>query len=194
MKTGLRRFFLVTVGAILMMNLFGCSNIKFEKYSSKDVLINLSMDYIAGWRHSETRGAYGSYAQVMFFPFEKGNESPRAIIDITVKESAKIKPPFRTVKDAADDIMRKRVQFKDTKLLSESTIKVLGNDATVIELSYLAPGSFVDVKAKSVPVKEKIIITKKGDNFYFVRYQNAAKEFDQYDAAFSHMVSTMKLK
>lgn len=177
-----------------MMNTFGCSAIKFEKYSSKDPLINISMDYIAGWRYSETRGADTSYAQVLFFPFEEGKKSPRVLIDLTVKDISKIKLEAPTLKAAEDGLLAKRMKLKDAKILSISKNKVLDAEATVIELSYLMLENTLDVKSKLIPVKEKIIISKKNNNFYFLRYESPAQEFSKYDSAFMRIARSMKIK
>jgi hypothetical protein len=177
-----------------MVNLFGCSGVKFEKYSSKDPLINISMDYISGWQYDETRGSYSSYAQVMFFPFKKGQKSPKTIMVVTVKDSSRMEFTPLTVEAAADDLLAKRMQFKEARVLSKSKMKLLNTEAIAIELSYLTLGNLLSVNSKLIPVKEKVIIFKKNNNFYFLRYENSAEEFDKYSSAFMHMVKTIKIK
>jgi len=177
-----------------MVNLFGCSGVKFEKYSSKDPLINISMDYIKGWQYSETRGSYGSYAQVMFFQFKKGEKGSRVIMEVTVKDSSKIQLAPLTLQKVVDDLLAKRMMFKDAKVLSKSNMSLLNTDAIMIELSYLTLENLLSVNSKLIPVKEKVIIFKKNNNFYFLRYENSAEEFDKYSSAFMHMVKTIKIK
>lgn len=190
----LKRYPCLIAGAILMVNLFGCSGVEFEKYDSKDLLINLSMDYISGWQYDETRGSYNSYAQVMFFPFKEGKKSPRIIISATVKDSSKVGFSPLTMEAAVEDLLVKRMQFKDAKVLSKTKTKLLNTEAMVIELSYLTLENLLNINSKLIPVKEKIIIFKKGNNFYFLRYENSAEEFDKYNSAFTHIVGTIKIK
>ncbi len=178
----------------MMVNLFGCSAVKFEKYSSKDPLINISLDYISGWQSDETRGAYNSYAQVMFFPFKKGQKSPKAVIDLTVKDSSKVEFAPLTIEAAADDLLAKRSQFKDAKVLSKSKIAILNTEAAVIEVSYLTLENLLKVDSGLIPVREKIIIFQKDKNFYFLRYKNSAGEFGKYNKAFGHIIKSIEFK
>ena len=136
-----------------MINLFGCSGVKFEKYSSKDPMINVSMDYVAGWKHDETRGSYSSYAQVIFFP-EGGRKSSRALIDLTVKDNSKAGITPLTLDAAENGLLAKRMQFKDSRILSKSKIKIMDSDATVIELAYLTLEDMRNAKSKLILVKE----------------------------------------
>lgn len=190
----LEKYLCLIAGVILMVNLFGCSGVKFEKYTSKDPLINITIDYISGWQCNETRGSSNSYAQAMFFPFIKGQKSPRAIMVVTVKDSSKINLTPPTVEAAAEDLLTKRMQFKDAKVLSKSKMKILDTEAMVLDLSYLTLENLLNVDSKLTPVKEKVIIFKKNNNFYFLRYENSAEEFDKYNSAFAHIVNTIKIK
>lgn len=189
-----KRKIYLAIGAIIMFNLFGCSGEKFSKYISKDSRINLSMDYISGWQYSETRGSYGSYSQVTFFQFKKGEKSSRAIMELTVKDISKMQLASPTLDSAAGDLLNKRMKFKDAKILSKSTLKLLGTDAIAIELSYLALENLLNVKSKLISIKEKIIIFRLNNNFYFLRYENSGEEFDKYNSAFMRMVKTAVLK
>lgn len=177
-----------------MVNFFGCSGVKFEKYSSKDPLINITMDYISGWQNDEVRGSYNSYAQVMFFPFKKGEKGPRTIITVTVRDISKVEFNPLTAEAAVGDLLAKRMQFKKSRVLSKSKMKLLNTEAIAIELSYLTLENLLSVNSKLIPVKEKVIIFKKNNNFYFLRYENSAEGFDKYSSAFMHMVKTIKIK
>lgn len=194
MKLKLKRYFCLITGAIIMTNLFGYGDEKFEKYSSKDPLINISMDYISGWQYDETRGSYNSYAQVMFFPFKKGEKSPKVIMAVTVKDSSKVgfNPP--TVEAAEVDLIAKRMKFKEAKVLSRTKQEILNTEAIVIELSYLTLENLLNVNSKLISVQEKVIIFKKENNFYFLRYECPTEEFDKYSSAFEHIVRTIRIK
>jgi len=183
----------LAIGAFIMLNIFGCSGVKFNKYISKDSQINLSMDYISGWQYNETRGSLNSYAQVMFFQFKKGQKSSRAIMELTVKDASRMQPAALSLDAAAGDLLEKRMKFKDAKLLSKSTMRLLNTDAIAMELSYLTLENLLNVKSKLISIKEKIIIFQLKNNFYFLRYENSGKEFDKYNSAFMHMVKTAAL-
>ncbi len=185
--------FCLTIGVIIMLNLFGCSGIKFDKYTSRDNRLNLSMDYIAGWQYRETRGSSDSYAQIMFYQFKKGKKSSRAIMEITVKDSTKMQLVSPTLDAAIDELLARRMKFKDAQVLSKTTTNLLNTHAVVIELSYLTLEDFLNVNSKLISVKEKIIIFKLNNNFYFLRYDNSSEEFNKYNAAFMHMVKTLTL-
>jgi hypothetical protein len=88
-----------------MVNLFGCSGEKFAKYSSKDPQINISMDYIEGWKYDESRGSYNSYTQVIFYPFKKGAKSLKALIDLTIRDGSKMGLGSLTLDAAEKDIV-----------------------------------------------------------------------------------------
>ncbi len=193
MKLILKKNLCLTIGVIIMFNLFGCLGYKFDKYISKDSQINLSMDYPMGWKYSETRGSYGSYAQVMFSPFRKGEKSSRAIIDVTIRNSSKMQGASPTLDMLVGDLLVKRMQFKDAKVLSKSTLRLLNTNAIVIELSYSTLENLLNVNSKLISVREKVIILKLGNNFYFLSYKNSNKEFDKYNSVFMHMIGTITL-
>lgn len=194
MKVKLKRCLGLITGAIIMVNLFGFSDEKFEKYSSKDPLINISMDYISGWQYDETRGSYNSYAQVMFFPFKRGEKSPKVIMAVTVRDSSKVEFVPPTVEAVEVDLIAKRMKFKEAKVLLRSKQEILNTEAVVIELSYLTSENLLNINSKLIPVKEKAIIFKKKNNFYFLRYECPTEEFDKYSSAFEHIVRTIRIK
>jgi hypothetical protein len=70
----------------------------------------------------------------------------------------------------------------------------MGADAAMVEVSYLTLENMLDARSKLILEKEKIIICKKGDKFYFFRYENSAKDFERYTAAFMHIARSMKIK
>ena len=181
------------IGVIIMLNIFGCSGFKFNKYISKDNRINLSMDYIAGWQYNETRGSHDSYAQTMFYQFKKGEKSSRAMMVVTVMDSSKMQLVSPTLDSVVGDLLAKRMKFKDAQVLSKSTTHILNTDAVVIELSYLTLENLLNVNSKLISVKEKDIILKLNNNFYFLRYDNSSEEFNKYSSAFMHMVKTITI-
>jgi len=185
----------IIIGAISMFNLFGCSSdMKYEKYSSKDSEINISMDYIPGWLYSEHRGSYNSYAQVLFY--EKGDEkkSFKAAISVNVKDASKLKEPPAAIEAMADDLKSKRMKFKDFILVSEASSKILGENAIIMDFSYKTLDKLYDATAKAIPVNEKVVIFKKGGKLYTIRYENTAEDFKKFEKSFKHMLSSLKPK
>ena len=185
----------IIIGAISMFNLFGCSsNVKYEKYSSKDPEINIAMDYISGWLYSEHRGSYNSYAQVLFY--EKGDEKKvfKAGISVNVKDESKVETKPATVETMADDLKSKRMKFKDSMLVSKGNSNISGEKAVVMEFSYKTLDKLYDVAAKLIPVKEKVVIFKKGSKFYTIRYENTAEDFKRFEKAFSRMLNSIIFK
>jgi len=185
----------IIIGAISMFNLFGCSSdVKYEKYSSKDPEINISMDYVSGWLYSEHRGSYNSYAQVLFY--EKGDDKKafKAAIAVNVRDASKLKDPPVTIEVMADDLKSKRMKFKDYSLVSEASSKILGENTIVMDFSYKTLDKLYDVAAKLIPVNEKVAIFKKGGKLYIVRYENTAEDFKKFEKSFKHMLTSLKPK
>ena len=194
MKLTWKTFIYLFVGVMVMINANGCSSeVRLDKYSSKDPALNISMNYISGWRYNECRCSYDSYAQVLFYPFGGKNKS-LAVMVVTVKNSSKISLSPLNLETVVDDLLAKRMKFKDAAVLSKSNIQFLNMPATSIELTYKTLENFLNVHSKLIPVKEKIIVFKKGENFYFLRYQNSAVEFDKYSKAFDRILKTFRFK
>jgi hypothetical protein len=57
----------ITVLIAGMMSAAGCSqNLKFEKYSSNDPDVGVTLEHLFGWKVSEQRGSFGSFSQIVF--------------------------------------------------------------------------------------------------------------------------------
>jgi hypothetical protein len=185
----------IMIGVIAMFNLSGCSsNVKYEKYSSKDSEINIVMDYISGWLYSEHRGSYNSYAQVLFY--EKGDEKKlfKAGISVNVRDISKLEVRPATIEALADDLKSRRMKFKDSMMVSNGNLKVSGVNAIAMDFSYKTLDKLYDVTAKLIPVKEKIVIFRKGNKFYTVRYENTAEDFKGFEKAFRRMINSIAFK
>lgn len=179
-----------------MVAIAGCSQqgFKFERYSSKDADLDITLDYISGWKVNEQKGSFDSFSQVVFLESERGEKTLPAVIVLTVKRESKVKFSPKTIDAAYTDIVNKRKNFKDSKVLSESKIKLLGEDALEFELSYRALDLPESLKAKLVPMRERVIVFKKNDKFYILRYENFAVDFDKFNPAFSQIIKTMQFK
>lgn len=178
-----------------MVSMVGCSqSFKLERYSSKDSDLDIILDYISGWKITEQKGSFGSFSQVVFSEPIRKDKTLLAIIVLTVRKESKVDFSPKTIEGAYTDLINKRKNFKDTKALSESKMKLLGIEAIESELSYKAIDLPESLNAKLVPVRERIIIFKKSDKFYFLRYENFAKDFDRFNKTFSNIIKTLKFK
>jgi len=118
---------ILLTGGIYMFSCCGCSDgSKYEKYSSKDQELNINMDYISGWRYSEHRGSYNSYAQVQFYEPTGPDKDLAASIIVTVKKISKVKISPPTVETMIEDMQTKRLKFKDAKILSKTKMRLFG--------------------------------------------------------------------
>lgn len=194
MEVKLKKYAYFTIGAIIMVIFSGCSGMKFQRYDSKDELISVSMDYPSDWGYSEDRGSYNSYAQALFLPPKEKGRVPKALIAITVRNNSKIDFKPVTADAAAKSFLAKRMLLKDMKILSESKKELLGVKAFFTEISYLKPENLLNIRSKLILCREKAVIFKKGDNFYFLRYENSEEKFDEYSKAFDHMIKSLRLK
>jgi len=190
-----KNYTLIIIGAITMFNLFGCSsNVKYEKYSSKDPEINIAMDYISGWLYSEHRGSYNSYAQVLFYETGNKDKAFKAGVSVNVRNESKIDTGLATIEAMADDLKSKRTKLNDFSLITNVNSNVAGEKAIAMEFTYKTLDKIYDVNAKLIPVKEKVVIFKKGGKFYTIRYENTKEDFDKLNKAFSHMIKSIKFK
>ncbi len=186
--------FILMIGAVFMLNLSGCSsNLKYEKYISKNPAIDFTVDRISGWEAQEQIGSFNSFIQLCFYePVIKG-KGLRAMMVITVEESSKIAITPKTLDGLKADIIKKRMLFNSAKVLTTADKKFFGSNAISIDLSYKTIADPVRT-AKLVPYKEKIIIFERNREFYIVRYANLADDFDNYSKAFDHIVKSIKFK
>lgn len=197
MKFGLKKIcFLFFTGAAYMFSLFGCAgNFKYDRYSSKDSEISVTMDYISGWSYSESRGANDSFAQVVFYEPVKANNINRAGIVLTIEKESKVSFSPLTLESKTDDLLSKRLKLKDATILSKIKKRFLNSvDAIEIELSYKMLDKLYAADAKPVPFKERIIVFKRSDRFYTLRYQGSEASFDRFIKPFKRSAESLKFK
>lgn len=188
-------FFILAIGVIFMSNILGCNNrFKYLQYASKDPLLNISLDYISGWSYREHRGDAKNYDAGVIFIEDKKGRVLKAFISAYVQQSSNtgLTPP--TLEAMADDVVTKRLKLEGTKVLRKSKIKLLGEEAREILFASKALDKIYSVDAKFIPIKERLVIAKKADKFYVIRYQNREEEFDRYDKAFTHIMHSLRLK
>ena len=190
------KIILLTMGAmVVMLNFSGCSeNVKYEKYSSKDPALGITVDYISGWKAAEQTGAYGSFTQTVFYEPSIANKPLKAMMVVTVEPSDKIKISSPTLEKVELDLVGRRMKFKDSKVMSKTGFDICGEKGIDIKMSYRALDNIESIKGKLMPVAEHVIMFKKGEKFYTLRYENLSSEFDKYDKAFYHCARSLKLK
>ncbi|MFA5118967.1 MAG: hypothetical protein WC695_09015 [Candidatus Omnitrophota bacterium] len=185
-------YLFLLIGVMCMVNNYGCTggSLRYEQYIGKNQELNIGIDYISQWLYRENKDLQKGYASVVFFEDSKG-ENYKPKIAITAQDLSKI-DVLETLEALTDDLVKKRLKFKDAKLLSRSKADVMGLDAREILLSYKAMDKIYSVDAKLIPVKEKIIIFMKPGKAYSLRYENTEQGFDRFSKAFDHMVKTFK--
>lgn len=192
----LKTILLIMGVTIYMFNFSGCSGtIKYEKYSGRDPLLGITIDYVSGWAAAEQTGAYGSFAQAVFYEPKIENKPLKAMMVVTVERVDKVKLASPTLEKMELDLVGRRMKFDDSKVVSKAGFSVLGEEGVDIKMSYRALDNNIDsMKAKLVPVTERVVMFKKADKFYTVRYENISSDFDKYDRAFYHCAKSLKLK
>ena len=177
-----------------MFNPFSfAEKISYEIYSSKNPKIDVTLDYISGWRYAEQKGAIGSFDQVIFYP-PKGKEAgPSAAIVLTIEEAAENAANATGLEAFAQDLTQKRLQFTDAEVLAQTKTKVMRQEAREVTLKYKKLKELYSVNQDLVTVKEKLVIFLNGGKFYTLRYENTEKDFDKFSGAFKHIIGTLKI-
>lgn len=191
---GMKNWLAIIAGVFIMMNICGCSDgFKYSRYSSKDPELNLTIDYISGWRYIEHRGENNVNANVLFFE-DKGGDVFKAKVSLNAIDISKSKIRPTTIEKLADSISAATLKFEGSQVLSRSKMKFLGTDAIDLLFSYKALDRIYVVNPKLIPVKERMIIFEKGDRFYTIRYENREEDFNKLSKAFDHMIRTLRFK
>jgi len=182
------------IGMVFMLNFYGCSgNIKYERYSGKNPGIDFSIDHISGWQVVERIGSFNSYIQVSFYePVMKG-KGLRAGMAVTIEDSGKVAVTPKTIEGMSADLIKRRMLFDSSKVLSKTERKVAGAEAIDIELSYKTSSDPARM-GSLVFYRESVIIFERDGKFYTMRYGDFADNFDKYSKAFDHIVKSIKFK
>jgi len=194
MKNITKILILITIlaGGVFMANHEGvCNNANYEQYSSEDAELNLTMDYPIGWRHSEHRGSYGSYAQVQFSGEVQNNIAPSFIVKVNNSSKVKVVPP--TVEGLMDDLIKKRMLFEDAQVIFKSETELLGLPAIDLIMTYKQPVQLHSTEFNLISFQERVIIIQKDDRFFTLRYINPQQEFKTFEEAFLHCIGTLSI-
>jgi hypothetical protein len=181
----------IMIGAAGMLNNCGCSgNFQYALYSGKAAGLQISLEYISGWKFQENRGARGSYSQVMFIENRTGEEM-KAFMSASATPLAGTDAPAFTLQSAADDLVKKRSRLKGFSVISRSAGMLAGSETQELVLVYQGLNKLYRTDAVWVPVKERVVLCRKGDTVYSFTYQNAERRFDAFNTAFSHVLATV---
>jgi hypothetical protein len=169
---------------------------RYERYVGQGSLSGVSTDYVKGWQYRESPGAYDSYTQTIFLPPVKDiqEKKTRAMMALTVKKSSLQDPALASLEAAVDDLIAKRMKFGDAKVLSKDARNLLNMPAGVVDFSYKVPEDLLKIHSERILLKERVVVFRRGGNFYFFRYENRAEYFEQYLRAFEHIVRSLKFK
>lgn len=191
MKGAIKNFVLWTIiGAVCMVNNYGCSgSFKYAHYSSKIPGLHVSLDYISGWTVRETRGEKGSYSHVIFIENSAGDQM-KAFMSVTATPADDAQSS--DIQAAAENLVKKRSLFKAFRVLSRSPGSLAGLETQELLLTYQSLNKLYRTDASFIPVKERIILCKKGNRMYSFNYQNSERAFDAFNPAFSHMLTTVE--
>ncbi len=183
----------IGIGGIFMANHYGgCNSPQHVEYSSEDSQINIKMDYVSDWRLAESRGSYGSYAQVQFYGAVKDGFAPS--ISVTVERSSKVSFSPMTIEGLADDLIQKRMKLKDIEVLLRTDRSLLDSPAIDITLTYKKPKELRSIQPEFIPFRERVVVVQKDGRFYTIRYVVPEQEYDVFEADFLHCLETLRLK
>ncbi len=195
-ELNIKSIIILLMGVVLMSNLIGCGgNFKYERYTSKDPELNLTMDYISGWSTSEKNYMrQHNFVKVSFMEPKREGKIYTAMITVTVRDVSRLgfQPP--TLDGFVDDRLLKLRDFQDNTLVSKSRTRVLGVEARDIEMAYKAPDRIYNKDAKIISVKERDIALIRDSKLYVFKYDNVAEDFSKFEKAFYHCVRSVKLK
>jgi len=188
------RIFLLFMGAILMAGLSGCAdNFKYERFTSRNPNFKLTTDYVSGWEPVMQAGSWGSFLQAVFYEPEIIGKVSKAYMAFTQRDSDKVDFSPVTLQGLEDDLLKKRSAHKDMVVVKRSKTMLSGAAAVNLELTYRALVNELST-TPIMPVRERIVILKKGDKFYTLRYMNLTDDFAEFDPAFHHCIKSIKFK
>lgn len=185
----------LTMGAICMSNGPGyAEDFEYAQYSSKDPALGIVIDYISGWSYGEHKGDGRNYDAGVIFIEDKKDMALKAFISVSVQDSARTGLAEATARAMADDIAARRLASKDAKVLSRSVMTLLGEEAQDMLFANAALDKLYSPQAQLIPVKERLVVFKKADKFYILRYQNREEEFGKFEKAFSRIIQSLGIK
>jgi len=188
---------IILIGVVAMAIFYNSNKIEYMGYSPKDALIDLTFEQPQGWAVFERRGAYGVFIQAQILEDLKAKDKAEKMacnIVITIYPKSKAQFAPLNTQGLAEDIRKKRLSLKGSKLLSSSEIMVAGIKATDDELAYEIYKVPLQANAKPIPIIERIVCFQKGDNFYTIRIEEETKTFQAYNKIFNRILKSIQFR
>jgi hypothetical protein len=186
---------IILLGVIVMTGFYNLEELKYVRYAPKDDLVDLTFEYPQGWRVFERRGAYGSFIQVQVLEsLPESSQGKERVCNIVLTIYPKSQVGFAplTVQGLADDIQKKRLALKGSKLLSSISTTVNGLEATDQQFSYETYKVPLQANAQPIPIIERAVCFQKGDNFYTVRLEEIVDSFADYNKVLAKMLGSIE--
>lgn len=185
----------VIMGAMIMCMSCGCSNNQqYARYESKSPAFDIVFDYIAGWDRAEQKGSRGSFIQAALYEPAADKKKIRANMVVTIEPAAKVQIEPGTIEAYAQDLISRRMHFKDAKVISKKAAKCAGQPAIELVFGYRVLDNPESLDSVYVPVQERIVFFKKNDAFYMLRYVHDINRFNTFAKAFGHMLASIQFK
>jgi hypothetical protein len=185
----------IIMGAVIMCMSCGCSNNQqYARYESNSPAFDIIFEYVAGWDRAEQKGSHGSFIQAALYEPAAGQKTIRANMVVTIEPAAKLQIEPGTIEAYAQDLISRRMHFKNAKAVSKKTAGCAGQPAIELVLEYRVLDNPESLNAVYVPVKERIVIFKKNDAFYILRYAHDTNKFNTFAKAFEHMLASIQFK
>lgn len=184
----------VIAGLVLMTGFYGCgNNPRFKNYSGSNPALGVSLDYVSDWKYREHSGKNNSYSGVVFYENKK-TDTFKPLIGLTVRSVSASGSQSPQIESVADDLISKRMKFKDASVLARSNTNIANAPAISIELSYKIFNRLRALNAELVQSKEKVVLFIKGGKLYILRYQNTEQDFARYAPAFDRIAASLKTR
>lgn len=181
------------LAAIIVAAGCGGDAVKYVSYPGKQAPLDISMDYPQGWVYTERRDAEAGYGDVIFVENRKG-KAFQATMMATVQKASLVKEGAPSSGSLLDSLVSRRLRFKEARIIKRSVTRVAGLYASQALVAYKTVERPADLEVSSIAVKERIIVMRRGDWFYILRYENEEKEFAAYDKAFAHVLKTLQFR
>lgn len=187
----------IGIGVVVMTGYRNLNSLNYVRYSPKDPLIDVTFDHPEGWVVFERRGAYGAFIQAQILEDlgaqeKKERKACSIVITIYPKSQAKFVP--LTAQGLAEDTKKKRLALKGSELIASLNTSIAGLDATDDTLAYEIFDVPLKANAKPIPIIERITCFQKDDNFYTVRLEIGADNFEHYNKIFNRVLKSLQFR
>ena len=186
---------IAAIGAIAMTGNFNENKTAYNNYSPSDSLIDVAFQYPQGWNIFERRGSYSSFIQVQIVEPAAAGDATKMIassIDVTIYPQSKAEFSPATAAGMAEDIKKKRLSLKGSQLISQTETKIAGVSAIEETFSYAIFQMPLQKNAVPIPVIERIICFKKGDNYYTISFNQDRERFAHYEKIFKRIAGSLR--